>query len=160
MCGPVDAEILYCMVREHKPKRMIEFGSGFSTQISARALVQNQQETGVACDFTAVEPYPNPMVRKGFPGLTRLSETSCQEFPLEHIEALEENDVLFIDSSHVLKIGSDVQHLFLEVLPRLKKGVVVQVHDIFLPFEYSSNWVMRLAAFLVGTIYSPGLLDF
>jgi len=66
-----------------------------------------------------------------------------QDIPLSEFKKLSENDILFIDSSHVLKIGSDVQYLYLEVLPRLNKGVIVHAHDIFLPAEYPKEWVLK-----------------
>lgn len=142
--GSVDSELLYCMIRHLKPRRMIEIGSGFSTFLAAQAIQKNAEEAnGYRCELTAVEPYPNPVLRKGFPGLTRLVQKRVQDVPLSEFERLEENDILFIDSSHVLKIGSDVQYLYLEVLPRLKKGVLVHAHDIFLPSEYPKEWVLR-----------------
>lgn len=135
--GSVDAEILYCLVRRFKPQRVLEIGSGMSTRVSAAALVTNGSG-----QLVAVEPYPNEDIQKGFPGLTRLIAAPVQEVPLAEFEKLRENDVLFIDSSHMLKIGSDVQFLFLEVLPRLKAGVLVHVHDIFLPANYPRRWVV------------------
>jgi hypothetical protein len=94
-----------------------------------------------------IDPFPREAVRKGFPGLSELRAVKVQEVALEEFEALEENDILFIDSSHVLKIGSDVQYLYLEVIPRLQKGVVVHAHDIFFPREYHREWVMDLKIF-------------
>jgi Methyltransferase domain len=141
-----DAEILHCMVRHFAPRRMIEIGSGFSTLISAAAIRQNQT-LGRPCELTAIEPYPNPTLRQGVPGLTRLISTPVQQVPLEVFQELAENDILFIDSSHVVKIGSDVVYEFLEILPRLAKGVLVHVHDIFLPHEYPETWVRQEARF-------------
>ena len=142
--GEVDAQALYCMLRKYKPARMIEIGSGNSTHLSAAALLKNAaEEPGHSpCDFTAIEPHPAPDIRAGFPGLTRLLERRAQDVPLETFGALGENDVLFIDSSHVLAIGSDVQYEFLEIIPRLRPGVLVHVHDIFLPAEYPKRWVV------------------
>src|ERR1044071_9524271 len=79
---------------------------------------------------------------KDFPGLQTLIEKNVQEINLEFFSQLESGDILFIDSSHTVKIGGDVNYLFLEILPRLKPGVIVHVHDIFLPFEYRRDWVM------------------
>jgi hypothetical protein len=112
--------------------------------LSAAALLKNAaEEPGHSpCDFTAIEPHPAPDIRAGFPGLTRLLERRAQDVPLETFGALGENDVLFIDSSHVLAIGSDVQYEFLEIIPRLRPGVLVHVHDIFLPAEYPKRWVV------------------
>lgn len=139
----VDGEILYCMIRHFRPRRIYEIGSGNSTYLAAQAVLKNQEECGQACELVAHEPYPTDVLRAGFPGLTRLEARPIQELPLEHFQALEPNDILFIDSSHVLKIGSDVQYEFLEIVPRLKPGVIVHFHDIFLPAEYPREWVLK-----------------
>ena len=138
----VDAAVLYALVRHLKPHRFIEVGSGFSTLLTALALRRNQADGAQPSEFVAIEPYPLEFL-DGLDGLTKLIVQPVQEVPLALFEDLGEGDVLFIDSSHVLKIGSDVQYLFLEVLPRLPKGVIVHVHDIFLPWEYPQEWVMR-----------------
>jgi hypothetical protein len=138
----VDAEILYCMIRHFKPKRIIEVGSGYTTYLAARAVLKNQQE-GYPCELVAVEPYPAPALKQGFPGLGQLVEQKVEEVPLETFAQLGENDILFIDSSHVLAIGNDVHYEYLELLPRLNKGVIVHIHDIFLPTEYPRQWVME-----------------
>ena len=143
----VDGEILYCMIRHFKPRIVFEVGSGYSTYLSAQASLRNADVDGVACELVACEPFPNPVIKAGFPGLTRLLSTAIQDVPSSELERLDENDILFIDSSHVLKIGSDVQYEYLEVLPRLKKGVVVHLHDIFLPAEYPRTWVKRYYRF-------------
>ena len=93
-------------------------------------------------DLICIEPFPREFVRKGFPGLRSLIEKKVQDIDLEFFSQLESSDLLFIDSSLAVKIGGDVNYLFLEVLPRLKPGVIVHVHDIFLPFEYRRDWVM------------------
>ncbi|MBS1992589.1 MAG: class I SAM-dependent methyltransferase [Cyanobacteria bacterium SZAS LIN-2] len=139
----VDAEMLYSMVRHFKPRKLIEIGSGFSTYLAAQAVLKNESSDGVKCVMTAIEPYPNPVLAGGFPGMTRLVRDKVQTAALSEFEALEENDILFIDSSHVLKIGSDVQYEYLEILPRLKKGVIIHIHDIFLPAEYPREWVFK-----------------
>jgi len=137
----VDGEMLYCMVRHFKPRRLYEIGSGNSTFMSARAVLENERETGKECEYVVFDPYPNDVIKAGVPGLKRVVESGVEEVDPSVFESLEENDILFIDSSHVLRIGNDVQFLYLEVLPRLKKGVVVHVHDIFLPKEYPIEWV-------------------
>lgn len=141
--GSVDGEILYCMVREYAPRRLFEIGSGFSTRLSAQACRVNTERAGVACELVAFEPYPSEVLRAGFPGLTRLQPVKAQDIPLSEFARLEANDILFIDSSHVLKVGSDVQVEILEILPRLKPGVVVHFHDIFLPAEYPKPWILE-----------------
>jgi len=141
----VDAEILYCMVRHFKPRRILEIGSGYSTYLSAASIARNSEEdTSYRCELVAIEPFPNEVLAKGFPGLTRLIPKRVQEVPWSEFQRLEENDILFIDSSHVLKIGSDVQYEYLEILPRLQIGVLVHVHDVFLPLEYPADWVLQM----------------
>jgi hypothetical protein len=137
----VDAEILYSMIRHFKPNKMIEIGSGRSTFVSGKALMKNKEE-GDDYHFTAFEPYPGHILKHGAPGLSELRKIKIEDVPLEEFTQLKENDILFIDSTHVLKIGSDVQYEYLEIIPRLAKGVVVHIHDIFLPYEYLKEWVM------------------
>lgn len=139
----VDGEIYYCMIRNFKPKRIIEVGAGNSTYLSAQALLKNQEEYGIVADLIAIEPYPNDILKKGFSGLTKLIEGTVQNVDLSEFKKLKENDILFIDSSHVLKIGNDVQYEYLEILPRLNGGVIVHTHDIFLPAEYPKAWVLK-----------------
>ncbi len=137
----VDGEMLYCMIRDLKPKRVLEIGSGNSTYVAAEAVLKNASE-GKSCELVAFEPFPNDVLRAGFPGLSRLEVTRVEDVPLSEFTSLQENDILFIDSSHSLKIGSDVQYEFLEIIPRLNKGVVIHIHDIFLPAEYPKDWVL------------------
>lgn len=141
--GPVDAEVLHCMIRHFKPRRVIEVGSGYSTLVSAKACLLNKQKDGVQSELVAVEPYPNQALRQGFPGLTELIDKPLEQVDLGLFSGLEANDILFIDSTHVLKIGGDVKYLYLEVLPRLAGGVLVQCHDIFFPIEYPKQWIME-----------------
>lgn len=141
------SEILYAMIRYFKPKRIVEIGSGDSTMLSAQAILKNEQESGIKGDLIAVEPYPNETLRRGFPGLTKLIASKVEQVDLGEFAKLQENDILFIDSSHVLKIGSDVQYEYLEILPRLNKGVIVHIHDIFLPMEYRKEWVLKQLRF-------------
>jgi hypothetical protein len=146
--GPVDGEILYCMIRHYKPRRMIEIGSGNSTYLSAKAILRNNEEDHeYRCDFTVIDPYPNTILKKGVPGLSEIIIEQVQKVQLSKFQELDANDILFIDSSHMLKIGSDVQYEYLEVLPQLNQGVIVHVHDIFIPAEYPKEWVLTLDRF-------------
>ncbi|UCG55030.1 MAG: class I SAM-dependent methyltransferase [Dehalococcoidia bacterium] len=145
--GPVDAEVLYCITRYFRPKKVIEIGSGYSTYILAEAILKNAEEYGYRADLTAIEPYPNKVLKAGFPGLSRLITEKVEEVDLTEFESLEENDILLIDSSHVLKIGGDVYYEYTEILPRLKKGVIVHIHDIFFPSEYPKHWVLNMHRF-------------
>ncbi len=135
----VEAQMLYCFVRELKPKKMIEIGSGYSTMLTAQALRKNKSE-GYACDFAAIEPYPNDSIKKGFEGLSRLISMGVEQVPFQEFEALQENDILFIDSTHTVKTGGDVVYEINEILPRLNKGVYIHIHDIFMPYEYPASW--------------------
>jgi predicted O-methyltransferase YrrM len=139
----IDGEILYCMIRKYKPKKIIEIGSGNSTYLSAQAILKNTEENGHKCEFISIDPYPNDVIRAGFPGLSKVIPKKIQDIDLQFLTDLEENDILFIDSSHVLKIGSDVQYEFLEILPRLNKGVIIHVHDIFMPSEYRKELIFN-----------------
>ena len=136
-----DGIFLYCMIREAKPKRIIEVGSGHS---SALMLDVNNLFFDNEIALTFIEPYPerlNSLLKKG--EKINLIEKGVQSVDLKLFESLEENDILFIDSSHVMKTGSDLNFLFFEVLPKLKKGVKVHFHDIFYPFEYPKNWIFK-----------------
>jgi len=140
----VDGEILYCIIRHFKPKKIFEIGSGYSTYLSAQAILKNKEEDNdYECELVAIEPYPNDILKAGFPGLSKLIPKKVQDIPLSEFKKLRENDILFIDSSHVLKIGSDVQYEYLEILPRLHKGVIVHLHDIFLPAEYPKKGILE-----------------
>jgi len=143
----VDGEILYCMIRLFKPKKIFEIGSGNSTYLSAQAILKNQEDNGHECNLIVFDPYPSDVIKTGFPGLSKLVSIKTQEVPVSKFSELKDNDILFIDSSHVLKIGSDVQYEILEILPRLRKGVIVHFHDIFLPAEYPKKWVLKAYRF-------------
>jgi hypothetical protein len=132
-----DALMAYCMVRHFQPRLIVEVGSGFSSLLLGQAAAKNKSS-----ELICIEPFPREFLRKGFPGLRSLIEKKVQDIDLEFFSQLESGDILFIDSSHTVKIGGDVNYLFLEVLPRLKPGVIVHVHDIFFPFDYRRDWVM------------------
>jgi hypothetical protein len=145
--GGTDALILYCMVRHFEPRLIIEVGSGFSSRVSAQAALENA-DTRLIC----VEPYHDgterhEILRRGFPGLTSLVTRRVEELEPSFFAELQSGDILFIDTSHVVRIGGDVTFLLLEVLPRLNPGVIVHIHDIFLPFEYPRDWVLDMLRF-------------
>ncbi len=127
-----DARTLYYQLREHKPARYLEVGSGLSTYYASLAAAKNAED-GSPLQITCIEPYPYDALRTldGFD----LIEGFVQDVPVERFEELQAGDVLFIDSSHALKIDSDVAYLFLEVLPRIKPGVFVHIHDVHFPFN-------------------------
>ncbi|MEL6977861.1 MAG: class I SAM-dependent methyltransferase [Pseudomonadota bacterium] len=133
--NPPDAEISYLMLRRLEPRRMIEIGSGHSTRIAAMALRETAAETPERepARLIAIDPQP----RAEIDGLVdRFERMRLEDAPLSLFETLEADDVLFIDSSHELRAGGDVAQLFCRILPRLAPGVVIHVHDVFLPFEY------------------------
>ena len=141
--GPVDSEILYSMIRYFKPRRIIEIGSGFSTYCSAKAILRNYSlDNNYNCELIAIEPYPKNILIKGFPGLKKLIPKEVQNVPITEFTKLKENDILFIDSSHVIKIGNDVQYEYLEIIPRLRKGVIIHIHDIYFPFDYPKRKIL------------------
>lgn len=139
----VDAEIYYGLVRHHKPALIVEIGAGWSTLLAARALAANEAD-GRSGQVRAVTECPADFVRRAAAADPRieLDVTPLRHLPLDTFHRLAEGDILFVDSSHVLAIGSDVQYEVLELLPRLAPGVLVHVHDIFLPHEYPRDWVL------------------
>ncbi len=138
MFSRMDAWFLQGMLRHFRPRRMIEVGCGWSSLVTARV---NREHLNGSLDFTCIEPYPPDILGSGIEGISRLIESKVEELPVESFLELSGNDVLFIDSSHTVKTGGDVVFLFQEVLPRLAPGVVVHVHDIFLPRDYPEDWV-------------------
>jgi Methyltransferase domain len=131
-----DALVAYCMIRHFHPRLIIEVGSGFSSLLLGQAATKNNNSA-----LICIEPFPQEFLKHGFRGLHSLIEKKVQDMDLDFFSQLGPGDVLFIDSSHTVKIGGDVNYLFLEVLPRLKPGVIVHVHDIFFPFDYRRDWV-------------------
>jgi len=138
----VDAEMFHAFLRRRRPRRVIEAGSGFSTLLAVEASAKNAQE-GHPCAIEVYDPFADDSIRAlGGRGVT-LHTTEVQRAPVEALTGLEAGDLLFIDSSHVLHVGSDVRFLFAEVIPRLAPGVLVHVHDIFLPAHYPRRWVVE-----------------
>lgn len=135
----LDARTLFVLLRQLRPRRVIEVGSGFSSLLIADV---NQRFLHNRCEFTCIEPYPREFLRRGVPGVSRLIEQRAETLDVEAFAALDDGDILFIDSSHVAKTGSDVNFLLFDVLPMLKPGVIVHIHDIFLPAEYPKAWVI------------------
>jgi hypothetical protein len=132
----VDAHVYYSFIRHFKPKRIIEIGAGNSTLLAAAAGLQNFHETGRSPHLTLIEPFPNPVLKAGVPGVSELIASKVQDVSLDLFTSLEDRDILFIDSSHALRMGGDVQYEFLEILPCLAPGTLVHIHDISLPCPY------------------------
>ncbi|MDP4285491.1 MAG: class I SAM-dependent methyltransferase [Bacteroidota bacterium] len=136
-----DAISMYSMLRVYKPRRLIEIGSGFS---SALVLDTNELFFNNGIHLTFIEPNPERLYQN-----LRGSETvniiaqKIQDVELDIFKTLEAGDFLLIDTSHVSKSGSDVNHIYFNILPYLKKGVIIHIHDIFFPFEYPEKWVIE-----------------
>lgn len=154
-----DAEIAYAMVRRFKPRHVMELGSGFSTLVLARACAANEAD-GSPARLVTHDPYERGLVAGNLPGLAELTHRAAQDMGVEVFAHLKSNDVLFVDTTHVVKLGSEVNHLILEVLPTLAPGVIIHFHDIWLPDEYhralteilGQHWTEQylLQAFLSG----------
>jgi hypothetical protein len=138
----LDAVLLHAMVRHLKPRRVIEVGAGYSTLVLAGACERNAA-FGSPCELVSIDPEPRCELPERLPGLARVDHRSATEVPLGEYLALGPGDILFVDSSHTVKRGSEVNFLVLEVLPRLRRGVVVHFHDVFLPFDYPREWFVR-----------------
>lgn len=149
----LDAAAAYAMVREHRPEKIIEVGSGHSTRFMARAVADGQLETRI----TAIDPAPRATV-------TNLDidiiNATVQSVDQDVFAAVQSGDILFIDSSHILMPGTDVDYLLNRILPSLPAGVLVHIHDIFLPDGYPPSWTWRgyneqsaVAALLQGSGY-------
>jgi hypothetical protein len=139
----LDALTLYLMIRQHKPRRYLEIGSGVSTYYCSLAAIQNKKE-GYPLQIQCIEPYPYKQLYT-IPDI-QVQATEVQNSDLSLFQMLTANDVLFVDSSHVVKIDGDVPFLLLEVLPALQPGVIIHIHDI--PFPYNvphpaNYWVLE-----------------
>jgi predicted O-methyltransferase YrrM len=133
----LDARSLFVMLRMIRPRRMIEIGCGTSTLLTADV---NTRFLDGSIEVTCIEPYPHQFLREQIPGISRLIEARIQDVRLEVFD-LDAGDVLFIDTSHVSKTGSDVNHIYFEILPRLRPGVIIHIHDISFPHDYPKGWI-------------------
>ncbi len=139
----VDAEILYAMLRHLKPSRVYELGSGASSHVIHMAGLANAQDDK-PFEQTIFDPFPFQTAAMGpVPGAT-VHAARTEDLNPARFSALQTGDVLFIDTTHTVRTGGDVTHIFLEVLPRIAPGVTIHVHDIFLPYEYPRDWVIGL----------------
>ena len=143
--GGLDASLYYALIRHLRPAHVVEIGSGMSTRIADLALQANRR-AGHPAALTCIEPYPQPRLTVAMPEIT-LIESRVEDVPLEFFDQLAANDILFIDSSHAVRFGGDVCREYLDILPRLKPGVWVHVHDVFFPQDYPAAWLIdkRLA---------------
>jgi predicted O-methyltransferase YrrM len=136
-----DAIILYSFIRKFRPKRIIEIGSGHSSSV----MLDTRDVFKLQIQLTFIEPNPErlySLISHADKHNEQILVSEVQDINLACFEALEANDILFVDSSHVSKTGSDLNFILFDVIPRLKKGVLIHFHDVFYPFEYLQSWVM------------------
>jgi predicted O-methyltransferase YrrM len=143
----VDAEIAYCLVREHKPQRIVEVGGGYSSRVMAAALDMNLKMDGVRGELVTIDPFPDRFPKKALSDRVHLIPQTIQEVDLDVFLSLQSGDFLFLDSSHVVGIGSDVVREYLEIVPRMAPGVFIHAHDIFIPADYPREAVLHNLAF-------------
>jgi predicted O-methyltransferase YrrM len=135
----VDAWALAALIMHKRPNRMIEIGSGYSSAL----MLDTCEQAGLAPELTFVDPYPallKSLLRPEDHHVHRIHSSPIQDVDPSIVDPLEANDILFIDSTHVAKAGSDVVFELFELLPRLKPGVLIHIHDIHYPFEYPEAW--------------------
>ncbi len=133
-----DAAVYYSLIRHLKPQRVIEIGSGYSTRFAHKALARSADSGTLTC----IEPHPEERLN-GLRLKVDLIQKRVEEVDVEFFSQLEANDILFIDSSHTVKFGSDVCYEFLEILPTIQPGVWIHVHDIFFPHDYPAEWLLK-----------------
>jgi len=140
-----DAEFLYQFIRTVKPNKIVEIGSGHSTKIARLALLQNRAESGVQATHTCIEPYEMGWLEK-------LEEVSVirkrvEDCSLDWSRQLAAGDLLFVDSSHMIRPQGDVLTEYLEIFPQLASGVYIHIHDIFTPKDYIHSWIAEEVRF-------------
>jgi predicted O-methyltransferase YrrM len=141
MYSYADAELYYNMIRLKKPRRIIEIGSGNSTLMALRAIAANMRDDpAYDCDICCIEPYEMPWLESTG---VRVIRERIETLDLEIFDALNAGDILFIDSSHVIRPWGDVLREFQEIVPRLASGVLIHVHDIFTPHDYPEKWLRQ-----------------
>ena len=142
-----DGIFLWLLIDHFKPSRIIEVGSGFS---SALMLDMNDTVMNGSMKLTFIDPYTHKLeqnLRFGDKSKAEIVQKPIQEIKLEKFHSLEKNDILFLDTSHICKTGSDLNYDVFEILPSLNKGVIIHIHDIFYPFEYPKEWVLKQKAY-------------
>ena len=136
-----DAEYLYSAIRHFKPSRIVEIGSGHSTLIAIEAIKKNKaDDPGYSSDHTCIEPYEQPWLERTSAKIIR---KKVEDIDINFFQSLTKNDILFIDSSHIIRPQGDVLFEFQNILPMLNAGVLVHVHDIFTPKDYLDSWVFK-----------------
>lgn len=157
--SPIESQVLHCFLRKHRPKRIVEIGSGVSTACMLHARERNE----APFELTCIEPFPRDVLRESVG--TCLIEKPCQAVPLSVFSDLQEGDLLFIDSSHTLKIGSELPRIYLEIIPSLRPGVFIHIHDIYLPYLYPPDiltwpfWAWQETVLLAALLSGNRMLD-
>lgn len=141
--GPVDADLLYGMIRKFQPRTFVEIGSGVSSVVAWAALEKNRTaQPGRPCRFVGIEPYPRDWLAD-HPPFAEMLDQKVESIPMGLFEGLQADDILFIDSTHTINVYNDVCYEYLEILPRLRPGVIVHIHDIVLPRVYHRGWYAK-----------------
>jgi predicted O-methyltransferase YrrM len=135
-----DAEIYYQLIRQLKPKNILEIGSGHSTLIALEAIKNNKDINQINTEITCIEPYENNWLNNLNIKILRKKIEDIEE---NYYLNLKSGDILFIDTSHIIRPQGDVLKIFLEILPKLNKGVIVHIHDIFTPKDYPEEWIIK-----------------
>lgn len=137
-----DAEYWYSVIRWARPKKIIEIGCGFSSRMARRAIAANREsDSSYDCNHLLIEPYENEWLEE-LGSDVQVIRKKVEECGFGVFQELEANDILFIDSSHVIRPKGDVLYEYLEILPRLKAGVIVHIHDMFTPRDYPAAWLI------------------
>jgi hypothetical protein len=131
-----DAEVAYAVARTLRPRRIIEVGSGNSTALFREAICDSNSQT----ELVAIDPSPTKAIQEV---ADRIIQSPVEDTSSSWFEDLQPNDILFVDSSHLVSTGNDVVHLMLNIVPKLKAGVVLHLHDIFLPYDYPQQWIVE-----------------
>jgi hypothetical protein len=133
------AAAAHMLIRQYRPRRVIEIGSGSSSRVIAGALRANAAAGGPPSEYTIIDPYPADALYR-VPGVTKVLKQRAEDSDFQLFEQLAENDVLFVDSGHTVRTGGDVNFLILDVLPRLQRGALAHFHDIPMPYEYAEAY--------------------
>jgi hypothetical protein len=136
-----DSEVLYSFIRFLKPKKIIEIGCGQSSLMIQHAIKKNcQEDTNDYCEHICIEPYPNSLL---YDIEATVIKQKVEDIDINYFDILSENDILFIDSSHIIRAQGDVLFEYLQLLPSLNKGVYIHIHDIFTPRDYLESWLQN-----------------
>lgn len=139
----IDGNVYYALIRHLQPDTIVEIGSGNSTLLAIHAISRNLEENRKPSALICIEPDPSRIVKEQFPSFAKHHAQKVQDIGVEFFESLQAGDILFIDSTHALRSGGDVWWEYCEILPRLRAGVYVHIHDISLPKPYPRAYFDR-----------------